>query len=400
MRCLAILPLITGAISEGEDPLRPHAGLPIFTHVLRSALHAEAFDTVQVVTDTSRVAQLAQHLGFLVRLVPTAPPNPASPMEAVHRVLEPYRAASEGFDALCMLNPFAVWLTAQDLASAVRLFASHGGSRPVVGVTPTSLPDHLLFHLQDDGGLVRALPQNRPALPLYRELSCFRLHSLHAPPSAAPLGLVLPPWKEPETRVDFPPLRLEPPFPPPGSPFATPLQRLNRQKNTAALWLEGGGMMRLLHPDDVDEGYVAGLNDPDVHRYMVAPRQQRQTLELVQAYVAMNLRADDAILFGLFVKERLRGTLRLHDITEHGATMGIALFDKSIWGQGWGGRMIRAACDFAFSGLGLAHIHAGIEPENIASRRVFSKAGFFSIDGHTWEMYAGQCTGESTPMAS
>jgi len=81
-------------------------------------------------------------------------------------------------------------------------------------------------------------------------------------------------------------------------------------------------------------------------------------------------------LFGLFIDDVLRGTSRLHDISSESAYIGIALFDRSIWGQGWATRMIRKIVRFAIGSLGLKKVLAGIEKENIASQGAFNKAGF------------------------
>jgi RimJ/RimL family protein N-acetyltransferase len=137
-----------------------------------------------------------------------------------------------------------------------------------------------------------------------------------------------------------------------------------------------GGELRLLEPDDVSDAYVAGLRDPEVNRFLSAPREAPQTIETVRAYVAAN-RADPAsALFGLYVDGALRGTVRLHDIQVGGdAFVGIALFDRSVWGRGWGRRCIEAVCAVA-SDLGVRRAVAGIHATNHASRHAFAAAGF------------------------
>lgn len=146
----------------------------------------------------------------------------------------------------------------------------------------------------------------------------------------------------------------------------------------ADLPLGGEGFLRPLRVGEVVDAYVDGLNDPVVRRFVVAARRQRQTRETVEAFVAANHAAADALLFGIFLDGRLRGTLRLHDVdrVRGEAWLGIAVFDTSVWGLGLGRRAITAAADFAFNDLGLDHINAGIEVENIGSRKAFAAAGF------------------------
>jgi RimJ/RimL family protein N-acetyltransferase len=149
-------------------------------------------------------------------------------------------------------------------------------------------------------------------------------------------------------------------------------------KPSLRLDLREGAYLRPLQAADVTQAYVDGLNDPDVHRYMEAPRKQRQTLEGVRSYVAANAADAQAILFGLYTDGRLRGTVRLHDIDigRGGATVGIALFDRSIWGQGWGSAALAAVASYATSQLGLTRLEAGIIAANKGSIRAFENAGF------------------------
>ena len=146
--------------------------------------------------------------------------------------------------------------------------------------------------------------------------------------------------------------------------------------------LPENAFLRPLKVADVTPGYVDGLNDPVVHRYLVGPRRERQTDATVRQFVAANAADPAAILFGLYIGAQLRGTCRLHDIDpgKGCAHLGISLFDRSIWGQGWGSRVIRAVAEHAVAAYGLSRIVAGIEEDNQASRRSFTKAGFVSED--------------------
>jgi RimJ/RimL family protein N-acetyltransferase len=137
--------------------------------------------------------------------------------------------------------------------------------------------------------------------------------------------------------------------------------------------------LRALHEDDVTEAYIVGLNDPRVHRYLTAVRRQRQTYGSVKAYVCANRESNTDILFGLFVDDVLRGTVRLHDINASGDTiawLGVAIFDLTCHGQGWGWKSIATVARFGCRSRGLRRICAGIYAANTSSRRAFEKAGF------------------------
>lgn len=138
------------------------------------------------------------------------------------------------------------------------------------------------------------------------------------------------------------------------------------------------GFIRLLTAVDVNQDYVNGLNDEEVRRWISFTRAQPASLDGVRRYVDINYADPNALLFGLFVEDRLRGTVRLHDIDflSKCASVGILIFDKSIWGKSWGFVIIVKVVEIAFKRLGLEEISAGIDSKNVASLRMFEKAGF------------------------
>jgi RimJ/RimL family protein N-acetyltransferase len=145
-----------------------------------------------------------------------------------------------------------------------------------------------------------------------------------------------------------------------------------------------GGSFRALRAEDVHEGYVSGLNDPDVNRYLVSVRESRQTLDGVRQFVESNSASKDAILLGVWSgdSERHCGTLRLHgwDRQKHAMHIGICLFDKSVWGKGLATRAIRAVTSWAQSRYSLRWLEAGVYEGNIASERAFLAAGYEKVD--------------------
>jgi RimJ/RimL family protein N-acetyltransferase len=148
------------------------------------------------------------------------------------------------------------------------------------------------------------------------------------------------------------------------------------QKLHPVISLQGDLSLRHLQENDVSAAYVDGLNDPEVHRFLVGPRRERQTEASVRAFVQANFEADDAILFGIFLDGILRGTSRLHDIRDGTAWLGIAIFDRRVWGRGLARRAIEAIVTYASESLSVREVRAGIENENTGSQRAFAAAGF------------------------
>lgn len=170
------------------------------------------------------------------------------------------------------------------------------------------------------------------------------------------------------------------------SPASLEISPIFKQaKNEIRLPLDDRAYLQPIRAEDVTDKYIDGLNNPSVHQHLTEVRRNRQTRSTVEAYVGANWESATDILFGFFVEDELRGTVRLHDIGTRSpadAWIGIAIFDPSCWGQGWGGTAIKIIVKYGFDDLGLDHINAGIYQDNEASRRAFSRAGFEMAGPH------------------
>ena len=140
--------------------------------------------------------------------------------------------------------------------------------------------------------------------------------------------------------------------------------------------LGDGAFLRPMVVDDVTQAYVEGLNDPLVNRFLVGPRRARQSKETVQDFVRMNSSDLNSTLFGFFLDGVLRGTARVHGQEDGRHYLGCAIFDRSIWGQGWGSRLISGVTDHALSEMGLGQLFAVIEEQNLGSQKAFERAGY------------------------
>ncbi len=141
-----------------------------------------------------------------------------------------------------------------------------------------------------------------------------------------------------------------------------------------------GGYVRPLKASEVHEGYVTGLNDPDVHRFLEGPRYNRQTFESVVNFVMFNEKSQDSVFWGIWSDNYSHhvGTFRLHSIEHHHGTagVGVCLFDRAAWGKGLGSKAIHAITQWALKALNLRWIEAGIYLENVASQKSFLAAGY------------------------
>jgi RimJ/RimL family protein N-acetyltransferase len=156
------------------------------------------------------------------------------------------------------------------------------------------------------------------------------------------------------------------------------MTRLSKVKSKLSIPLSEHAHLRPVVASDITDAYINGLNDPVVNRFLGQSRQRTQTLDTVREYVEANLHNPHDMLLGMFIDGALRGTVRLHDIKEDTkvATIGVLVFDKGYWRQGWATRSIAAVIQFATLELGIRKFQAGMASENAASRKTFAALGF------------------------
>jgi ribosomal-protein-alanine N-acetyltransferase len=135
-----------------------------------------------------------------------------------------------------------------------------------------------------------------------------------------------------------------------------------------------------LQVDHITSEYVKGLNDPEVNKFLVDVRLNKQTRKKIANFISHNLDSPKDIFLGVFLRENnsFIGTIRIGDISNfhYSCNIGICLFAKECWGKGYASESLREVCDFIFKKLKLHYIEAGAYADNFHSMRLFEKAGF------------------------
>ena len=143
-----------------------------------------------------------------------------------------------------------------------------------------------------------------------------------------------------------------------------------------------GGFLQALKPADVHEGYVTGLNDPEVNRFLEV-RHTKQTPESVVQFVCNDQQASGSVLWGIWDDGHPDhvGTVRIHGVEYRNRTahIGVCLFDKRVWGRGLGRKVITAATRWALDELGMRWVEAGVYADNHFSTKAFLSAGYFWV---------------------
>ncbi len=141
--------------------------------------------------------------------------------------------------------------------------------------------------------------------------------------------------------------------------------------------------LRTLTIADCTERYLGWMNDPDVNKYLET-RFRTQTQESLRGFVRSMEQSANDYLFAIEENEGHThiGNIKIGGINwEHRyADLGYLIGQKAMWGKGLATEAIQLATDFAFKGLGLHHMRAGVYETNIGSIKALRNAGY-AFDG-------------------
>lgn len=129
---------------------------------------------------------------------------------------------------------------------------------------------------------------------------------------------------------------------------------------------------------DVDEDYVAWLNDPFVNQYLES-RFDKHTIESTTRFVTLMLESETDLLLGIRDVDSGKhvGNIKLGLFNKYHRTaeIGLLIGDKSVWGKGLATDALGMVVDLART-LEMRKLTAGCYSSNIGSKRVFEKIGF------------------------
>ncbi len=130
---------------------------------------------------------------------------------------------------------------------------------------------------------------------------------------------------------------------------------------------------------DVNANYHRWINDPEVVKYLEI-RHTRRSLKDLREYVAGVIERKEDAFFAICLNETGRhiGNIKLGPINKtHGfANVGFLIGEREFWGKGIATEAVGLICRYAFETLKLRKVLAGCYEKNLASLRVFKKAGF------------------------
>lgn len=145
-------------------------------------------------------------------------------------------------------------------------------------------------------------------------------------------------------------------------------------------FLVGGRVyLRLLEAADVNEDYLAWLNDAQVTRYLETGKFP-STPKTVRLYLQRFSKSPTDLLLAVVDRKTDRhiGNATLNRIhwVHRTAETGILIGRREFWGQGYASEAWGLLLDYAFRRLGLRKIIAGAVADNVASLVALKKLGF------------------------
>lgn len=140
---------------------------------------------------------------------------------------------------------------------------------------------------------------------------------------------------------------------------------------------------RPLEVNDIENGYINWINDPEIRSYM-GTLHFPTTKEQLKDYVCKHTSNPNIVFFAIVDKTNNKhiGNIKLGPIDwinrkgEHGFLIG----DKEYWGKGFGSEALTLLLRYAFLELNLNKINASFSSLNIASIKVHEKVGF-TVEG-------------------
>jgi ribosomal-protein-alanine N-acetyltransferase len=141
--------------------------------------------------------------------------------------------------------------------------------------------------------------------------------------------------------------------------------------------------LRPLERDDLNEKYLAWLNDPEVNRYLES-RIFPYTMDKLEKFYEQVTGSTDQVILAIVDRETDRhiGNVKLGPINwvHRKAVFGILVGEQEFWGKGIGVEATRLIVEYGFLRLNLHRIELGVYAENEAAIRAYEKVGF-QIEG-------------------
>ncbi len=140
--------------------------------------------------------------------------------------------------------------------------------------------------------------------------------------------------------------------------------------------------LELLSDEGISEDYVTWMQDKDVLQYLTG-RDGGYSVQELKEYVTQMKKSPHDYLFGIFLKEENVhiGNIKIGNVNSlhRFGDVGLIIGNKDRWGKGYATEAVALATQYAFNGLNLNKLTAGMVVDNVGSYKAFIKAGYREV---------------------
>jgi len=154
-RVLAWIPARGGSKGIKDKNIKLLLGKPLIAYSIEAALESEYVDSIIVSTDSQQIADVAINYGACVPgLRPSELASDTSKtIDALMYTVHQFQNDKDKFDIICLLQPTSPLRTANDIDSALRIFADNGFEKDVVSVSLVKKHPILMRKILQDGSM-------------------------------------------------------------------------------------------------------------------------------------------------------------------------------------------------------------------------------------------------------
>jgi pseudaminic acid cytidylyltransferase len=160
IRRIAIIPAREGSKRIHDKNIRDFCGKPMIAYVLNAAKDSGLFDVIHVSTDSQRISDVVENLGFPIDFLRSADlADDYTPIIPVLKdVLKTYISRGVIFDQVCLLMATSPLVEATDLRGASELYDRNRGTKPVMCITCYPAPVEWAYRRRADASLMPLQP--------------------------------------------------------------------------------------------------------------------------------------------------------------------------------------------------------------------------------------------------
>jgi len=132
-------------------------------------------------------------------------------------------------------------------------------------------------------------------------------------------------------------------------------------------------VIKCFKPKEVTKDYVKGLNNNKFVRYNI---EKKILISDQKKYIDKTNKSKNNIIFGLFNKKNLIGTIGSQKKTKNKYYIGIFIFDKKYLGIGLSKIMIKKTAKILKLNSQVLYLLASVNEKNKISHKLFKSLGF------------------------